>query len=162
MLQKKLDNNFFLSREIIIPQKEIVFNVLLRNLLTLCILEVNFASVSLFIASLPPTTRASPADRKAGTMARFELQQRPLKVSYGRDKATGYFLQVMDARLMSQQDASDDVNAVTSSFFSGKGTRIYFDVNTGWIGFGRKVRSDAMVVFFRRFGVSEKSLKELG
>jgi hypothetical protein len=92
-------------------------------------------------------------------MTRYEIKDddSPISVAYGSDEmaTTGTFLAVTDTRLEWDENASDEVNAVTEKIGIKDGGGSYFDLHTGNIGFGLKVSSAVMRVFLTRYGVSQ-------
>jgi hypothetical protein len=72
-------------------------------------------------------------------MVRYEIDNYPIKICYGHDQVTGFFLSVYDARLKWNADASKEVNDVTEKVGVRDGGGSYFDLHTGHGGFGFKV-----------------------
>ncbi|KAK0478835.1 hypothetical protein IW261DRAFT_1564903 [Armillaria novae-zelandiae] len=103
---------------------------------------------------LPPPSFPSSKE----TMTRYTIEQGSVAISYGTDHMTGYFLSVVDQRLMWEQNASEAVNGIAKKVEPG-GNGAYFDLHTGMGGFGIRVSKEVIVEFMRRYGVPEDELK---
>ncbi|KAF8658385.1 hypothetical protein AX16_001994 [Volvariella volvacea WC 439] len=92
-------------------------------------------------------------------MVRHEIKQGPIKVGYGHDELTGYFLSVFDNRLEWEEENSAAVNAIAEKV-DPEGSGIYFDLHTGQIGFGHKVDIDTLVHFWKAYGVPDGHIQK--
>ena len=72
-------------------------------------------------------------------MVRFEINNDPIRIAYGHDELTGFFLSVCDDRLKWNVDAGKEVNEVSEKVGIKDGGGSYFDLHTGPSGFGFKV-----------------------
>ncbi|KAK0497844.1 hypothetical protein EDD18DRAFT_1159725 [Armillaria luteobubalina] len=91
-------------------------------------------------------------------MTRYTIEQGNIEIAYGSDKATGYFLAVVDKRLMWEKNASKAVNGIVEKV-DGGGNGSYFDLHTGLGGFGSRVSKEVIAEFMQRYGVPEDKLK---
>ena len=97
-------------------------------------------------------------------MPRFEIPGDPIKVVYGYEDCLGLdlpsvFLQVYDNRLTYSGNASQEVNKVTEKVGFRDGGGCYFGLHTGKMGFGPEVDDETMVVYLKRFGVTEVQIE---
>lgn len=67
------------------------------------------------------------------------IDQGPIEIAYGKDRATGIFLSVYDKRLEYFPGATAEVNKVCKEHGIKTGEGAYFDLHTGHGGFGSKV-----------------------
>jgi hypothetical protein len=91
----------------------------------------------------------------------IEVEGSPISVAYGYDEINGIFLAVTDERLEYDENAADPINQVTESIGVKDGGGSYFDLHTGDVGFGLKVSESTMLVYLKRYGVSEKQIKQV-
>lgn len=94
-------------------------------------------------------------------MPRYEIKGSPISVAYGKDHATGIFLSVYDNRLEYDENASQEVNDVTKKIGFGDGGGSYFDLHTGRSGPGIKVSEETMLVYLKRFGVTDEQVQAM-
>ncbi|GAB7342579.1 hypothetical protein MBLNU457_g0755t1 [Dothideomycetes sp. NU457] len=94
------------------------------------------------------------------TTYRTEMQQGEIQIAYGRDRATGFFLAVYDARLAWSLHNSAALNAICNGI-AESGSGCYLHAHTGHIGFGPRVSIVTMKELWRKYGVSEEMLKML-
>ncbi|KAK0463030.1 uncharacterized protein EV420DRAFT_1151037 [Desarmillaria tabescens] len=90
-------------------------------------------------------------------MTRYTIEQGDIEIAYGTDRATGYFLAVVDKRLMWKTSA-DAANEVAKKIDAG-GNGSYLDLHTGESGFGFRVSKEVIAEFMQRYGVPEEKLK---
>ena len=95
-------------------------------------------------------------------MVRYELNIKgtPISIAYGFDEFVGISLSVFDSRLETNVNASKEVNRACESIGVQDGGGGYFDLHTIH-GFGMKVSTDTILVFLRRYGVTEESITTL-
>lgn len=98
------------------------------------------------------------ADPLLETMTRYTIEQGKIEIAYGTDHATGYFLAVVDQRLMWKENASETVNGTVEKIDAG-GDGSYFNLHTGAGGFGFRVSKEVIAEFMQRYGVPEDKLK---
>jgi hypothetical protein len=91
----------------------------------------------------------------------IEVEGSPISVAYGYDEINGIFLAVTDERLAYDRNAAEPINQVIESIGLGDGGGSYFDLHTGDVGFGQKVSESTMLVYLKRYGVSEKQIKQV-
>ncbi|KAK0236717.1 hypothetical protein EDD85DRAFT_770995 [Armillaria nabsnona] len=91
-------------------------------------------------------------------MTRYTIEQGSIEIAYGADEITGYFLAVVDQRLMWKQKASKAVNGTVEKVDAG-GNGSYFNLHTGAGGFGFRVSKEVIAEFMQRYGVPEDKLK---
>ncbi|THU78418.1 hypothetical protein K435DRAFT_832273 [Dendrothele bispora CBS 962.96] len=92
-------------------------------------------------------------------MGRTEIDQGNIKIAYGHDEATGYFLSVVDERLGYKEDISDAVLAVMEKVNADQGGG-YFDLHTAPIGFGHRVDKETLIYFWKQYGVPESDIEK--
>ncbi|KAL1924631.1 uncharacterized protein VTP21DRAFT_4285 [Calcarisporiella thermophila] len=95
-------------------------------------------------------------------MGRHTINQNQIEISYGYDEPLGgYFLSVVDKRLMWKPDMSNEVDEICNAVdMSGSGS--YFDLNTYKTnGFGRNISKKAMLEFWKRYGIPEPHIRAL-
>lgn len=91
-------------------------------------------------------------------MPKNEIKGPSSTVMFGVDQSTGWFLSVVDPRLKQDEKASDQVNQVVAKIpRSGS----YLDLHTGEQGPGLRVSEETMLVYLRRYGVSDDQILEL-
>jgi hypothetical protein len=93
-------------------------------------------------------------------MGRHEMNQGAIKIAYGSDPATGYFLSVHDRRISWSEIAPDAVNDVAEKVHSSGGG-CYFDLHTASIGFGHKVDRPTLICFWERYGVPAADVEKV-
>ena len=74
---------------------------------------------------------------------------------------TGIFLSVSDSRLEDDENASPEVNDVTLKVGVGDGGGSYFDLHTGTHGFGQKVSEETILVYLKRFGITDEQINKM-
>lgn len=89
-------------------------------------------------------------------MVRYTIEQGPITVNYGTDTVSNVFLAVTDSRLHYDENATKQVNNVTSQVGIKDGGGSYFDIHTGKDGFGERVDNKTMATFLRRYGVTDE------
>lgn len=82
-------------------------------------------------------------------------------MAYGYSELSGVFLSVFDKRLMYDENATKEVNAVSEAIGVKDGGGSYFDLHTGLAGFGFKVDDKTMATFLKRYGVTDEQVRSL-
>mmetsp|Transcript_5112 Transcript_5112/g.7909 ORF Transcript_5112/g.7909 Transcript_5112/m.7909 type:complete len:175 (-) Transcript_5112:62-586(-) len=91
---------------------------------------------------------------------RFTIQQGSIRIAYGFDHISEYFLAVTDSRLKWDESASAEVNSVCEAVFeSGEGS--LFNIHTGFGGFGRRVSRETMGEFWKRYSVRPEHVEDV-
>jgi hypothetical protein len=90
-------------------------------------------------------------------MVRFEIEDNtPIRVAYGHDEFTGFFISVYDARLKWDPNNDEALNGLLESLYIGDGGGSYFDAHTGPGGFGKKIDVKVMARLWEKYGVDKK------
>lgn len=94
-------------------------------------------------------------------MTRTEFYQGAIRIAFGLEHATGYFLSVTDTRLQRYSGDGEAFNRPCGDI-SAAGKGIYLQVHTGILGFAStRVDMACMKELWRLYGVSEDRIKEL-
>jgi hypothetical protein len=91
-------------------------------------------------------------------MGRTELVQGHIKIAYGLDHMSGYFLAVVDERLSYKTDIPKNVLSVIEKVNPDQGGA-FFDLHTGPIGFGHRVDLKTLLYFWKAYDVPAKDIE---
>lgn len=95
-------------------------------------------------------------------MVRFEeVKVATLRVCYGWDRLTEFFLSIFDPHLEINGTESQDLKDTLMEVGPKDGGGCYLDYHTGEIGFGTKTTKDVIFDILRRYDVSEENVKKL-
>ena len=95
-------------------------------------------------------------------MVRFEeVKVATLRVCYGWDKLSKFFLSIYDPRLEINGTDNQNLEAALMEVGPKDGGGCYLDYHTGEMGFGTKTTKDVIFDILRRYDVSEENIKKL-
>jgi hypothetical protein len=93
-------------------------------------------------------------------MVRHEHHQGSIRIAFGHDETSGYFISVYDTRLEVNEETGDDFEEICYDI-SASGTGAYLTAHTGTIGFGKRVSYDTMKKLWRSYEVGETGMELL-
>lgn len=94
-------------------------------------------------------------------MLKYKAKGPSNTVFYGFSASTGMFLSVIDSGLLHDEEADDDVNQEIAQLGITNKTGSYLDLRTGDQGPGLKVTEKTMLVFLKRYGVTDDQIQAL-
>ncbi|KAH8823794.1 hypothetical protein DL96DRAFT_237203 [Flagelloscypha sp. PMI_526] len=91
-------------------------------------------------------------------MGRAEFNQGSINIAYGRDHITGYFLTITDRRLSADLQASAEVKSIAEKVEKQQKFGGYFDLHTGFSGFGFQVGIETLSYFWKKYDIPEEDI----